>query len=164
MGGAWPSPAGLSNVVATASGASTALALKADGTVVWWKGCLVAGLGLTTTNLPVPADVSDVIAIAMGSDYAFDLMPWALKADGTVAGWSTDGNNCSHQCARRGLDHVVAIAGGVHHCLALKPDGTVVAWGDQIATPAQTNVPSGLSNVIRDCRRWCSQPGLGRDQ
>jgi len=40
----------------------------------------------------------------------------------------------------------VAVAAGNTHNLALKSDGTVVAWGDNGF--GQTNVPSGLSNVI----------------
>ena len=38
---------------------------------------------------------------------------------------------------------VVAIAAGYDHSLALKSDGTVVGWGDSIATP-----PMGLSGVM----------------
>jgi hypothetical protein len=41
---------------------------------------------------------------------------------------------------------VVAIASGLDHNLALKRDGTVVAWG--LNSHGQTNVPSGLSNVV----------------
>jgi len=46
-----------------------------------------------------------------------------------------------------GLSNVVAVAaGGWGHSLALKSDGTVVAWG--YSGDGQTNVPSGLSNVV----------------
>ena len=45
-----------------------------------------------------------------------------------------------------GLTNVVAIAAGNYHSLALRYDGTVVAWGDDSA--GQTNVPPGLSNVV----------------
>jgi alpha-tubulin suppressor-like RCC1 family protein len=40
---------------------------------------------------------------------------------------------------------VVAIASGDYHCLALKRDGTVVAWG--LDSSGQCDVPSGLRNV-----------------
>ena len=40
----------------------------------------------------------------------------------------------------------MAIAAGEYHSLALKADGTVVAWGDN--GYGQTTVPSGLSNVV----------------
>src|SRR5208282_2250645 len=42
-----------------------------------------------------------------------------------------------------GLSHVTAIACGNTHSLALRSDGTVIAWG---AGPG-TNVPAGLANV-----------------
>jgi alpha-tubulin suppressor-like RCC1 family protein len=40
---------------------------------------------------------------------------------------------------------VVAIATGDYHSLALKRDGTVIAWG--LNTAGQCEVPSGLRNV-----------------
>jgi hypothetical protein len=40
----------------------------------------------------------------------------------------------------------VAIAAGGEHSLALKSDGTVVAWGN--TNFGQTNVPAGMSNVM----------------
>ncbi len=45
-----------------------------------------------------------------------------------------------------GLTNAVAIAGGAVHSLALKSDGTVVAWGDN--NFGQTNVPTDLTNVV----------------
>ena len=45
-----------------------------------------------------------------------------------------------------GLTNVVAIAAGAAHSLALRADGTVIAWGS--ANYGQTNVPAGLANVV----------------
>ncbi len=45
-----------------------------------------------------------------------------------------------------GLSDVVALAAGTYHCLALRHDTTVVAWGDN--TYGQCSVPTGLSNVV----------------
>lgn len=51
------------------------------------------------------------------------------------------------------LSNVVAIAAGGWHNLALKSDGTVVAWGaggpstNQLVACGQNVVPAGLSNV-----------------
>ncbi len=42
--------------------------------------------------------------------------------------------------------NVIALAAGDVHCLALRADGTVVAWGSNYN--GQTNVPSGLTNVV----------------
>jgi alpha-tubulin suppressor-like RCC1 family protein len=52
-----------------------------------------------------------------------------------------------------GLSNAVAITAGSFHLLALKPDGTVVAWGGIDPrrpsgwNPGLTNVPPGLTNV-----------------
>lgn len=42
--------------------------------------------------------------------------------------------------------NITALAAGDDHCLALRADGTVVAWGDNFY--GQTNVPSNLTNVV----------------
>ena len=42
---------------------------------------------------------------------------------------------------------VTAIAAGYSHSLALKSDGTVVAWGCAASTSGQCNVPNGLADV-----------------
>jgi len=48
------------------------------------------------------------------------------------------------------LSNVVALAQGgsesTAHCLALKADGKIIAWGSNSC--GQTNVPSGLSNIV----------------
>src|SRR6185295_9215493 len=44
-----------------------------------------------------------------------------------------------------GLNGVIAIAAGADHSLALKSDGTVVAWDDIYG---QITVPGGLSGVV----------------
>jgi Regulator of chromosome condensation (RCC1) repeat len=47
-----------------------------------------------------------------------------------------------------GLSRVTAIAAGFRHSLALKSDGTVVAWGCNASLDSgQCKVPSGLSRV-----------------
>src|SRR5204863_8269787 len=45
-----------------------------------------------------------------------------------------------------GLNGVVAIAAGGNHSLALKSDGTVVAWGGN--SSGQSTVPGGLNRVV----------------
>jgi hypothetical protein len=53
------------------------------------------------------------------------------------------------------LTDLVGFDGGAAHSLALKADGTVVAWGDN--GYGQTDVPSDLSNVVQvDAGAWFS--------
>jgi alpha-tubulin suppressor-like RCC1 family protein len=91
-------------------------------------------------SFPTPVNValSSVAAIAGGG-----LNSLALKADGTVWAWGQgflgqlgNGADIASNVAVQvtGLNvtpsPVIAIAIGNQHCLALKADGTVWAWGD----------------------------------
>ncbi len=53
---------------------------------------------------------------------------------------------------------MVAVAAGWEHCLALRADGSVVAWGDN--SYGQSNVPASATECGRHCRRLLPQPGL----
>jgi len=71
-------------------------------------------------------------------------------AGGTVVAWGCGDGYDSGQCTvPEGLSDVTAIAaGGWHiesHSLALKSDGTVVAWGSN--SYGETTVPAGLNGV-----------------
>jgi len=44
------------------------------------------------------------------------------------------------------IGNVTAIAAGASHTLALRKDGTVIAWGNNLY--GQTNIPAGLTNII----------------
>ena len=137
---------GLSAVKAIAAGQAHSLALKADGTVVAW-GANDSG------QSTVPSGLSGVVAIAAGTRHSL-----ALKADGAMVAW---GNGVGAKLPS-GLQDVVAIAAGgvvestgnIHDpdpirdrgfSLAVKADGTVVAWGDN--TFGQCLVPVGLTGV-----------------
>ena len=87
----------------------------------------------------VPANLSGVVAIAMGSEHTV-----TLKQDGTVVAWG--GNTFGQTKVPAGLSGVVAIAAGHYHTVALKQDGTVVAWGSD--SFGITKVPAGLSGVV----------------
>jgi len=151
----WGSPAevpmGLSNVVAIAATPSfygDDLALKNDGTVIAW--CI-------RNSLIDPSEkLNDVVSISAGENHNL-----ALKRDGTVFGW---GDNSGGQVAGiptvqrpykasgmvtiggQVLTNVIAIAAGNEFSLALKNDGTIIAWGRFGLQPA--SVPVGLSNVV----------------
>lgn len=59
---------------------------------------------------------------------------------GTVIAWGD--NRIGQTAVPPGLSNVIAISAGEWHSLALKADGTVVAWG------ADHGVPSDLTNVV----------------
>ena len=105
-------------------------------------GQLGNGAG-TTANQPAPAalaGVTGITAIAAGLNHSL-----ALKADGTIVAWGDDsagqlGNGAAVTTDQPApvpvvgvggglLTNVVAIAAGTAHSLALRSDGTVVAWG-----------------------------------
>ena len=50
-----------------------------------------------------------------------------------------------------GLNDALAVAAGGYHSLAIRANGSVVAWGAN--DYGQTNVPAGLGRGDRDCRR-----------
>lgn len=160
----FPLPAGLTNVIGVAGGASHSLALKSDGTVVAW------GFGLSgQTNVPPglngvsaiaagdtfsmalrtngnvvvwgglaqpPPSATNITAIAAGSSYAM-----ALRSDRTIVAWG------NAPAIPAGLDSVLAIAAGNNFSMALKADGSVAVWGD--TANGKTNVPpTALTNVI----------------
>jgi hypothetical protein len=73
-------------------------------------------------------------------------LPWQLalaQTSGLVEVW---GNNSYSQAASPSNLVATAVAAGLFHTLAIRPNGTVAAWGE--STRGQTKVPSGLKNVI----------------
>lgn len=140
----------LTDVVAIAAGRSHSVALRSDGTLFAWGtndgGQLGIGVvgGIKTTPMLVAgigsASLDRVIAIAAGSFHTI-----ALRADGTVAAWGDDtdgqlgnGSLLGNQSTPKvvvsslgigSLTNVVAISSGSVFNLALRGDGSVVAWG-----------------------------------
>ena len=148
----------LTDVLALAAGATHSLALRSDGTVwAWGQNNTSGDLGTGNfSNSSVPVQVvepgdptgffSNAIAVRGGNLHSI-----ALKSDGTVWTW---GNNASGQLgigapstffsnvpiqvvgpdflsdSSSVLTDVVAIASGLNHSLALRSDGTILAWGN----------------------------------
>ncbi len=127
-------------IVAISAGGSHSLALRSDGTMLSW-GSDVAGQlgdGGTTTNQTTPVAVSNatgIVAISAGANHSL-----ALKANGDVLAWGSDGfeqlgnveitTNQSTPVAVSNATSVVAISAGSIHSLVLKSDGTLLSWGN----------------------------------
>jgi alpha-tubulin suppressor-like RCC1 family protein len=121
---AYASPASLTNIVSISGGENHAIALRADGTVVFLSGGYFP-----------PLDVTNGVQIASG--WCQDLV---VKADGTVVESYCRGGMPA------GITNAVAAAGGYEHDLVLLADGTCVSWGWM--TVGSAYVPTGLSNVV----------------
>ncbi|MGA2973745.1 MAG: cadherin-like beta sandwich domain-containing protein [Spirochaetia bacterium] len=174
--------AGLSGITTVAAGWDHTLFVKSDGTV-WaaganWAGQLGDG---TTTNSSSPVHVggglTQVTAVAAGNGFSL-----ALKSDGTVWAWGSNGNGqladgtkTDHRgtpAQISGLTGITAIAAGYGHGLALKSDGTVWAWGSNAegsagdgTTTDQTSPVqvSGLTGVAAIAANWGNSIALTSD-
>lgn len=62
------------------------------------------------------------------------------------------------------LTNIIAFAAGTHHALALREDGSVLAWGSAIASSlGVTNVPASVTNVMAVSAGADFSLALGRD-
>jgi alpha-tubulin suppressor-like RCC1 family protein len=121
--------------VAISAGSTHCLALLANGNTVGW------GANGSGSSISHPQWFG-IKAIAAGDNHSL-----GLKADGTLVNYQFgDTSGYTPLIPPAGLSNVVAISCGGYFDMALKSDGTVVAWGNNGA--GQTNVPAGLSNVV----------------
>jgi PKD repeat protein len=158
-------PPGLTNVMSITGYPA---ALRRDGTVVWWTGSLstpitVYGLSnvvafATSYNYESVALQNNGNVVLWTSDGAsrlsgsgssnavaitgYNYGDLELRSNGTLVGSALSGAPLNVA----NLSNAVAVAEGFQHSLALKADGTVLAWGNN--SYGQATVPSGLSNVI----------------
>ena len=134
--------------VAIAAGGSHSLALTADHKLWAWGADDQYQLGDgRTTDEPAPepienplcgpANLTNAVALAGGSDFSM-----AVDANGVVWSWG-DGSsygqlgngaytNVFTPTPISGISNVVSVAAGYGHALALRADGTVWAWGDNV--------------------------------
>lgn len=134
----------LTGIVFIAAGLRFNLAVRSDGTVWAWGSNQWGQQGNGATSLtPVatPAAVaalSEIVSVAAGRSHAF-----ALKSNGTVWAWG------QNQCGQIGngvasgtpvttpaplaaLTDIAAVGAGDFHSLALRNDGTLFSWGNNI--------------------------------
>ncbi|MEQ1935239.1 MAG: hypothetical protein ABL962_15375, partial [Fimbriimonadaceae bacterium] len=114
------------NIVAIASGDTSLLALRNNGTVIGVPSDPPSQLGL-----------NGVVAIAAGYTHAL-----ALRTNGTVVGWGSGAG----ALVPAGLSNVVAIAAGDYHSHAVQSNGNIVTWGFSVTGPI--SAPQGLGFPI----------------
>ncbi|MFO0477358.1 MAG: T9SS type A sorting domain-containing protein [Bacteroidota bacterium] len=140
-------------------------ALKSDGTVWCWGWNTDGQLGDgTTTDKSIPTQVPSLTGITKIAAGTYHTL--ALKNDGTVWAWGdnvngqigngTTGTDKTSPVQVSGLTNVVAIAAGRFFSMAVKSDGTVWTWGQNLygqlgnGNTTDSNVPvqvSGLTGI-----------------
>ena len=160
---------GVAGVAEISAGNGHSIVRKDDGTVLAWghndsgqlgDGTRTTGYAGRSTPMPVPG-LTGVRMIAAGGDHTV-----ALKTDGTVWAWGSngdgqlgDGTNTDRlrPVQVSGLSNVSAVAAGNVHSFALKNDGTVWAWGANYdyqlgdGTSTDSAIPvrvSGLTDIV----------------
>ena len=161
---------GLSDITAIDAGCdfffNHTVALRKDGTVWTWGWNEYGALGDgTTTKRTKPVQVKgikDVKAIAAGFYHTV-----AVKTDGTVWAWGYNavgqlgtGGTTNKLAPQQVYDNtvfpitgVVSVAAGAGHTVALKSDGTMLAWGHnrfgQVGdgTTVQKNCPAAVKGI-----------------
>ncbi|MGA5817672.1 RCC1 domain-containing protein [Kitasatospora sp. NPDC094028] len=166
----------LTTVKGIAAGASHALALLADGSVMSWglndKGQLGDDTVTTTTpavnqNKPYPVQVlelKNVTALSAGASHSVALLQdktlraWGNNDKGQIGDGTTTQRNTSVPIP--GVTGVIGIAAGASHNLAVLSDGTVQAWGlndkgqlgdgttKDKSTPVQVLAKSGAVSMV----------------
>ncbi|MFB7381583.1 RCC1 domain-containing protein [Kitasatospora purpeofusca] len=158
----------LTTVKGITAGASHALALLADGTVMSWGLNDKGQLGDDTIldkPYPVPVlELKNVTELAGGASHSLALLQdrtlrgWGLNDKGQVGDGTTTQRNTSVPIP--GVTGVVGIAAGAAHNLAVLSDGTVQAWGlndkgqlgdgttTQRNTPVQVLAKSGSVSMV----------------
>jgi alpha-tubulin suppressor-like RCC1 family protein len=137
-------PAGITNVISVCAGDTHGLALRQNGTVAAWGTAI---LNDATRFIPysAPPNLSNVVALASGG-----VRTLALRSDGSVVAWTPQQTNIAPVLQELpALSNAVAIADGGDFSLALRRDGTVKVFGWTSSLFGVTNMPAGLSHVVR---------------
>lgn len=143
-----------SAVMAIAAGGDLTIALKVDGSVVWWGGWHEGAGTVAISMFPNFTEMRGVVAVASGNEYYSHTV--ILKTNGAVVAWGSNstGQTDVPAAAQSGIAAIAAgswllpgpnfTTGG--HTLALRSDGSVLAWGDN--SFGQIDVPPEAQSGI----------------
>ena len=134
LNGAVNVPVGLSDVVDIAAGGDTSAAILRDGRALIW-GEFASGSSQEMRSPDGP-----VISVGVG-DIHLAVLDAAGDMDMMAFGLSPSYEPVAPPANRSGITAISVAAG---HCLALRRDGTVTAWGRN--DYGQCEVPPGLAN------------------
>ncbi len=134
---------GLKDVIAITAGYRHVAALKKDGTVWAWGSNHSGQLGQEgSRSFLTPIQVTELKGVTAISAGSFQTA--ALKSDGSVWTWGFNGSGQLGSANRESsynvpgkvaeLGNIIAITAGNNHMAALKNDGTIWAWGSNIAS------------------------------
>ncbi|MBI5057601.1 MAG: M6 family metalloprotease domain-containing protein [Nitrospirae bacterium] len=165
--------------VSVSAGGAHTIAIKSDGTLWAWGANSSGQLGDgPTTNQYSPVQIGtddNWVSASAGLDHTI-----ALKSDGTLWSWGTNiagtlgignstgpqtcgSNPCSTTPLQIGADtNWVSMSAGTWHNRALKSDGTLWAWGNQLlgdGTTSTSNVPVRI--YLRDLTLTVNISGNG---
>ncbi len=100
---------------------------------------------LLVTN--VQRSQAGVYSVVIATQYGSAVCSNAFLAVNSVIVWgSISSGTAALTNVPANATNVIALAAGDLHCIALRGDGTVVAWGDNYY--GQTNIPVNLTNVV----------------
>ena len=122
----------------------------AQVTNAWFTNCLIFNAGLTDCVLDhcwvTNSSLANCRLVSCGLTNCLSSNPPSLiTAFGALAG-----RTCLDESVPAGLSNVIGIAAGPRHCLALKSDRTLQAWGLDWAffsNQPPVDIPAGLTNV-----------------
>ena len=148
-----PPPCIVSGVAELRSGSFWHLALKKDAKAYYVGFGSYGDLNLITPH-EVSLKSSSAVALAAGLNHAM-----ILKTDGLLDVWhpiteqtllfpEPEAHHLGQTSVPVAATHLVAIAAGSHHCVALDREGRVFAWGDN--SSGQCDVPiAAQSNIVK---------------
>jgi hypothetical protein len=139
----------------TSYGVHTSQDSSPPSSLIWQEGLqfsrftnvmLASGQNLTIKLWPSNGVAPTISGLQLASSIHKPASVSSL-APSTVIAWGK--NNYGQTNVPSGLSNVVAIAGGWHHSLALKSDGTVAGWGQWVdGGTGQPVAVSGVSNAV----------------